>query len=158
MKWLNNRWQRLMESPIGKLLLQFIKFGMVGITNTAVSYAIYALILWLGGHYLVASVVSFVISVAWSYLLNNRFVFKKSEDETRVWWKALLKAYVSYGITGLVLANILLYLWIDVLGINQYLAFVINLVFTIPVNFLLNKLWAFKTEPRHSIEQSVEKE
>lgn len=147
-----------MESPIGKLLLQFIKFGMVGITNTAVSYAIYALILWLGGHYLVASVVSFVISVAWSYLLNNRFVFKKSEDETRVWWKALLKAYVSYGITGLVLANILLYLWIDVLGINQYLAFVINLVFTIPVNFLLNKLWAFKTEPRHSIEQSVEKE
>ena len=158
MKWLNNRWQRLMESPIGKLLLQFIKFGMVGVTNTAVSYAIYALILWLGGHYLVASVVSFVISVAWSYLLNNRFVFKKSEDETRVWWKALLKAYVSYGITGLVLANILLYLWIDVLGINQYLAFVINLVFTIPVNFLLNKLWAFKTEPRHSIEQGVEKE
>lgn len=147
-----------MERPIGKLLLQFIKFGMVGITNTAVSYAIYALILWLGGHYLVASVVSFVVSVAWSYLLNNRFVFKKSEDETRVWWKALLKAYVSYGITGLVLANILLYLWIDVLDINQYLAFVINLVFTIPVNFLLNKLWAFKTEPRPSIEQSVEKE
>lgn len=136
------RW--LGEHPTGKLLMQFIKFGLVGLTNTALSYAIYALILWLGGHYLLASIVSFVISVAWSYLLNNRFVFRAEGGESRVWWKTLLKTYVSYGVTGLLLANVLLYLWIDVLGVNQYLAFLLNLVFTIPANFLLNKLWAFK--------------
>lgn len=146
MKLVNIILQRLEEKPIGRQLLQFIKFGLVGLTNTALSYGIYALILWLGGHYLVASVVSFIISVAWSYMLNNRFVFKKSEGETRVWWKTLLKTYVSYGVTGLVLANVLLYLWIDVLGVNQYLAFILNLVITVPLNFLLNKLWAFKKE------------
>lgn len=148
------RW--LLERPSGKLLLQFIKFGLVGLTNTALSYSIYALILWLGGHYLLASIVSFVISVAWSYLLNNRFVFQKADGETRVWWKTLLKAYVSYGVTGLVLANILLYLWIDVLGVNQYLAFILNLVFTIPANFLLNKLWAFKKETGTADERDAE--
>jgi len=136
----------LVELPCGKLLLQFIKFGLVGLTNTTLSYGIYALILRLGGHYLAASIVSFIVSVAWSYMLNNRFVFQKANGETRVWWKTLLKAYVSYGVTGLVLANVLLYLWIDVLNVNQYLAFFLNLVFTIPVSFLLNKLWAFKKE------------
>ena len=146
----------LAEHPSGKLLMQFIKFGLVGLTNTALSYSIYALILWLGGHYLLASIVSFVISVAWSYLLNNRFVFQQADGETRVWWKTLLKAYVSYGVTGLVLANILLYLWIDVLGVNQYLAFILNLVFTIPTNFLLNKLWAFKKESRTANERDAE--
>lgn len=137
----------LAEDPKGIVLFQFIKFGLVGVTNTAVSYVIYALIIWLGGHYLLGSVVSFIISVAWSFLLNNRFVFRKEDGETRVWWKALLKAYVSYAATGLVLVNILLYLWIDVFGVNQYLAFFLNLVLTIPANFLLNKLWAFRKEP-----------
>lgn len=130
----------------GKVLLQFIKFGLVGVTNTAVSYSIYALIIWLGGHYLVASIVSFIISVAWSFLLNNRFVFRKESGEKRIWWKVLLKTYLSYAITGLVLANILLYLWIDVLGVNQYIAFFLNLILTIPTNFILNKMWAFRKQ------------
>lgn len=136
------------------LLVQFIKFGLVGVTNTAVSYGIYALILWLGGHYLLASVVSFVVSVAWSFLLNNRFVFQREAGETRVWWKVLLKTYLSYGFTGLLLANALLYLWIDVLGVNEYLAFFINLIITVPTNFLLNKLWAFRKEPQKNAADS----
>lgn len=144
-QWLN-------EDPKGKTLLQFVKFGLVGVTNTAVAYGIYALILMLGGHYLLGSVVSFLVSVAWSFLLNNRFVFKKEDGETRVWWKTLIKAYLSYGITGILLANVLLYLWIDVLGVNQYLAFFLNLIITIPTNFLLNKLWAFRRQPASSPE------
>jgi putative flippase GtrA len=136
----------LTTHPSGRLVAQFIRFGLVGLTNTALSYGIYALILWLGGHYILASVVSFVISVAWSFLLNNRFVFRKATGETRVWWKTLLKTYLSYGVTGLLLANALLYLWIDVLSVNQYIAFLLNLVITIPANFLLNRFWAFRTD------------
>lgn len=130
----------------GILLAQFIKFGLVGLTNTAISFAVYTSILLLGGHYLLGNIVSFMLSVAWSFLLNNRFVFRKNNGETRVWWKTLLKTYLSYGITGLLLANGLLYLWIDILRISPYVAFFINLTVTIPVNFLLNKLWAFRSE------------
>ncbi|MPM56047.1 hypothetical protein SDC9_102846 [bioreactor metagenome] len=136
----------LFTHPTGMLLGQFIRFGLVGVTNTALSYGIYALILWLGGHYILASVVSFVISVAWSFLLNNRFVFRKATGEARVWWKTLLKTYLSYGVTGLLLANALLYLWIDVFGVSQYIAFLLNLVITIPTNFLLNRFWAYRTD------------
>jgi putative flippase GtrA len=138
--------QWLKENPKGKLLWQFIKFGLVGLTNTAIAYAIYSVILLLGGHYLVGSIVSFVVSVAWSFLLNNRFVFRKQNGETRVWWKTLLKTYLSYGLTGLLLANGLLYVWVDLLKISPYLAFFLNLMITIPTNFLLNKLWAFRKE------------
>lgn len=134
----------LATNPAGELLLQFVKFGLVGLTNTAVAYAIYALVIWLGGHYIVANIVSFVVSVAWSFLLNNRFVFQKEAGEERVWWRVLLKTYLSYALTGLILANVLLYLWVDVLNVNQYVAFFLNLIFTIPANFLLNKFWAFR--------------
>ena len=142
---LNSEKSRFSEHPAGRLLTQFIRFGLVGVTNTAISYGIYALVLWLHGHYILASVLSFLISVAWSFLLNSRFVFRTEEGASRVWWKTLLKTYLSYGLTGLLLANALLYLWIDILGVNEYIAFLFNLVITIPANFLLNKLWAFRS-------------
>ena len=47
---------------------------------------------------------------------------------------------------GKYLSNILSYVWIRVFGISRYLAPLINLVVSIPVNFLMNKLWAFKGE------------
>ncbi len=122
---------------------QFISFGLIGGLNTFLSLGIYWLVIYLGGHYLVGSVLGFVITVAISYVLNNIFTFKG--DEKPIWsLKNLVKVYVSYALTGLILNNILLWLWIDVLGINQNLAPVINLFFTIPLNFLLNKFWAYK--------------
>lgn len=129
---------------IRALFRQFVKFGIVGVTNTIISYVIYAAMVYAGCHYLVASVTSFVISVAWSFYWNNRMVFTMAKGETRSLWRSLVKTYMSYALTGLVLANVLLFLEIDILGLNAYIAPIINLVITVPINFYLNKNWAFK--------------
>lgn len=130
--------------------MQFVRFCLVGLTTTIISYIIYAVLVWIGAHYLIASVVSFIVSVAWSFLLNNRYVFKTGVDEKRVWWKTLLKTYVSYTAVGLVLANILLFLWVDVLGISEYIGPIINLLITIPLNYILNKFWAYRKKSETS--------
>jgi len=39
----------------------------------------------------------------------------------------------------------LLWLWTDVIGISKFLAPLISLLITVPVNFLMNKFWTFKT-------------
>ena len=65
---------------------------------------------------------------------------KKAKKEI---WAALFKTYVSYGFTGLILNNILSVLWVSVLHISKMLAPIINLVISIPINFFMNKLWAF---------------
>lgn len=129
-------------------LAQFIKFGVVGLSNTLLSYAIYLLTLLilsplkLSWDYFVASVLSFVLSVLWSYFWNNRFVFKQ-DSKKRSFWKSLFKTYLSYAFTGIVLGNILLYVWVALLGIPKTLAPLLSLVITVPLNFLLNKYWAF---------------
>ena len=134
-----------------ELLIQFIKFGIVGVTNTVVSYVINVATLFLLGHahifqrwdYIIANTVAFILSVLWSFYWNNKYVFKLNEGEQRSIWKALLKTYVSYGFTGIILNNILLVLWVRVIGINKMLAPIINLIINIPINFFMNKLWAF---------------
>ena len=129
-------------------LAQFIKFGLVGLSNTLLSYAIYLLTLLLmsplklSWDYFVASVLSFVLSVLWSYFWNNRFVFKQGSNK-RSFWRSLFKTYLSYAFTGIILGNILLYVWVALLGIPKTLAPLLSLVITVPLNFLLNKYWAF---------------
>lgn len=131
-----------------EILAQFIKFGLVGLSNTLLSYAIYLLTLLilsplkLSWDYFVASVLSFVLSVLWSYFWNNRFVFKQ-DSKKRSFWKSLFKTYLSYAFTGIILGNILLYVWVALLGIPKTLAPLLSLVITVPLNFLLNKYWAF---------------
>ena len=132
--------------------VQFIKFGIVGLSNTLLSYLLYVSVLKFlirfdilhQYHYLLAQLLAFVLSVLWSFYWNNKTVFKLEEDKTRSVWKSLIKTYISYSLTGLWLNSVLLLLWIEICGISEYIAPVINLIFSIPLNFLINKYWAFK--------------
>lgn len=121
---------------------QFIKFGLVGVSNTLISLGIYYLFVYFDKKlYLVGSIVGFVISVLNSFYWNNRFVFK-TEGQGE-WLKKLIKTYVSYGGTTL-LSTILLYLEVEKLRINEDVAPLINLAITVPLNYFVNKLWAFR--------------
>ena len=132
--------------------LQFVKFGLVGVTNTVISYLINVVVLLflkpyeVSWDFVAANTIAFILSVLWSFMLNSIFVFKQEEGEKRNPWKTLLKTYIAYGFTGIVLNNILSFIWINLFGISKYIAPLINLIISIPVNFFMNKLWAFKGE------------
>jgi len=82
-----------------------------------------------------------------SYLLNSRFVFQEEEEhEKQPWYKALAKVYASYAFTELVVVGVLLYVQERLFGVPHYIATLVNLCVTVPVNFLLNKFWAFRNK------------
>lgn len=131
-------------------LVQFIKFGIVGGINTVLSYEIYFLVIKLGGHYAVANFVAFVITVFISYILNGNFVFdyenkdKSDKRKIKIDLKSLVKVYASYSITSLFLATLLLWIEVDIIGLPEEIGPIINLFITVPVNFILNKFWAYR--------------
>ncbi len=122
-----------------ELFCQFLKFGLVGISNTLLALAIYYTWLFLTGSYMQANFVSWVLSVLNAFYWNNRYVFKNNQD----WKKALLKTYFSYGLSLLVSTG-LLYIQIEKLGVSEKIAPLITLSVTVPMNFLLNKFWTFR--------------
>ncbi len=124
--------------------MQFVKFGLVGVSNTLISYVVYLVGVFVGMHYLVASILGFIISVVNAFFWNNRYVFKTEEGEQRNILESFCKTVLSYAGTGLVLNNILLVIQIDFLSWPETMAPLVNLLITIPLNFLLNKLWAFR--------------
>ena len=132
-------------------IFQFVKFGIVGVSNTVVSYVIYLIAIYLlqmgalfpNTDYLIAQFFGFVISVLWSFYWNRKFVFQ-ADGEQVPWLRALLKTYASYAFTGLFLNSVLAVIWVEWLHISKLIAPIFNLLLSVPINFLLNKFWAFK--------------
>ncbi|MCI9189430.1 MAG: GtrA family protein [Lachnospiraceae bacterium] len=126
-------------------LRQFLKFGMVGAVNTVLSYLITnACYYGFHLHEQICNLISFVITVLISYLLNSRFVFRQQDGNRQPWYRALAKVYASYALTELVLMGILLFIQERLLGIPHFIATFLNLCITVPLNFVLNKFWAYR--------------
>ena len=126
--------------------IQFVKFAVVGVSNFAISYVVYAVFIGLKFNWIIASVAGFVISVLNSFYWNDKYVFKKEEGQQRMKFIALGKTFMSYAFSGLILANVLLFLWNEALHINPLLGPIINLFITTPINYFMNKIWAFKVK------------
>lgn len=135
-----------------KTVIQFVKFGIVGISNTALGYIIYATTLktlrlfdlFPSVDIYISQFVMFMLSVAWSFYWNNKMVFKQESGEKRNIISALWKTYVSYAFTSLFLSEVLLLIEVRFLDINEYIAPIINLFITVPLNFVIQKFWAFR--------------
>ena len=127
-----------------KTLIQFIKFGIVGVSNTVISYLVYLLLVKFDSHYLIASIAGFILSVLNSYYWNSKYVFKDKTAQRNP-WRTLLKTFGSYAGTGLILSNLLLIMWIELFHIREEWAPILNLPITTIVNYILNKFWAYKT-------------
>ena len=134
-----------------QLFIQFFKFGIVGLSNTIIAYVVYVLLLQIGIYYIIANVISFFAGTINSFFWNNKFVFKRHEKNV---YLPFIRTVISYAITGLVLANLLLYFFVEILNISKYLAPLLNLIVTVPANFVLNKFWVFK-EHKAASETSV---
>lgn len=93
-----------------------------------------------------ANALGFFVSVLNAYFWSSKFVFKKGKGESRNVVFSLVKTYIAYAFTGLLLASILLYLYIDKIHVSEYIAQIMVLAITIPINYIINKYWSFKTK------------
>jgi putative flippase GtrA len=121
------------------LASQLIKFCMVGVTNNIISLSIYYSMVYIGIHYFIANAVAFAVSVLWAYWLNGKFVFKGSKRSAG----SLVRVYLSYGFS-LLLSSLILYVTIDLWGISPYIAPLISIAITTPINFVLNRQWVYR--------------
>jgi putative flippase GtrA len=123
--------------------LQFIKFGLVGVSNTLVAWACYYFFLWVDEDlYVVGSVVGGIVSIANAFYWNDKYVFKSINNDWKSKLKRLGRTYISYSGTS-VLGVLLLWAEVSFFGISKVLAPPINLLITVPLNFLINKYWTF---------------
>lgn len=123
------------------LIIQFVKFGIVGFSNTFISLGVYYALVYFGVYYLLANACGFVVSVINAFYWNNKYVFKDKTETSMV--RTFLKVFASYG-GSFCISTVLIFVMVNLLGISEWWAPLLRLAVTVPINFLLNKLWAFR--------------
>jgi len=117
------------------LLKQIIKFGIVGGLAFLIDYSIFALLTFIGIHYLLAQLISFSISLAFNYCASIKWVFDTNSKSSN----ALLIIFVFLSIIGLIINEILLYIGIDIIGINELITKLFSTLIVMIYNFITRK-------------------
>lgn len=125
-------------------LLPLIRYLIIAFVDTVLSYSVYGILLFCGAHYLVGSVAGFTASTVSAFYLNTRFVFTPKGKKPEYTIRGLVKTFCSYGFTGVVTYNLLLMMWIEIFHIPKLIAPVLSSAINFPINFCLNKYWAFR--------------
>jgi putative flippase GtrA len=146
MKWLMNKLGVEDTESFWKLLWQIVKFGLVGVSNTVVSMVVYYIFLWIDEDmYMVGSIMGTIISILNAFIWNDLFVFTGNPKDFKSVMLRLGKTYVSYGGTSL-LSMAMLWIEVNFFGVDRVIAPIVNLLITIPLNYLINKFWTFKNK------------
>jgi putative flippase GtrA len=137
--------------PLGRLrapvVVQFVKFGLVGISNTLITFAVYTLLLKVFGvWYLAASAIGFAVGATNGFLLNRRWTFREhvGDSLTPVRWA------VVQGV-GLGVNEALLYAFVHDAKLDKLLAQAFATIFVTVTTFFANRAWTFRVHPQLAV-------
>ncbi|MBR6133648.1 MAG: GtrA family protein [Bacilli bacterium] len=124
-----------------KLLLNNtkIRFLIVGCLNTIVGYSIYAILIYLNINYLIANTISTIIGIIHSYIWNRLFTFKSNNNIKKEILKFISVYFISY-----VLGLLNLYILVNILNTNKYIAGIINIFITTIISWFGHRYFSFR--------------
>ena len=124
-----------------KLLMQILKFGVVGGTAFIIDYGIFTILSQLLGiHYLIASIISFSISVIYNYILSIKWVFDVSKKQTS---KEFI-IFIILSVIGLGLNSLIMYVSVDLMHIHEMISKIIATAIVMVYNFITRKIFIEK--------------
>lgn len=116
---------------------QLARFLVVGVGNTALSFAVYRLLFWAGTPYVLAAPVAFAAGAVNGYVFNRRWTFA-ARDTSRA---RIL--YVAVQVVGAASTSLLVYAFVHGAHVGRGWAY---LAAAPPVTigmFAANRLWTF---------------
>ena len=135
--------RELLERVAHPVAVQFVKFGIVGVSNTLLTFAVYTLLLKVVGvWYLAASAIGFVVGATNGFLLNRRWTFRGHVGDafTPVRWTVVQGC-------GLLTNLGLVYLFVEEISVDKLIAQACATVIVTVLTFLANRAWTFRMHP-----------
>jgi putative flippase GtrA len=124
------------------LVAQFVKFGIVGVSNTLLAFTVYILLVKVFGvWYIAASAIGFAVGAVNGFLLNRRWTFREHVGDalTPVRWCVVQGC-------GL-LANLgLVFLFVDDVRLDKLVGQAFATAIVVVLTFFANRAWTFRVD------------
>ena len=121
-------------------IIQFITFNIIGLTNTLLTTLLFFLLIYLENNYINSLFFVYFIGILFSFYMNKNFTFKYASSNTMVLFIKMCSSYII-----IFMLNVgLLFILIEKILINKYLAQIIAMFLLIIISFMLQKFFVFK--------------
>lgn len=122
-------------------LATLIKFGIVGVMNTAVDALVFTMLAALGTPALIAQVISYSCGVLNSYWWNGQWTFR---DARRQGPNNELLRFVITNLIVLALSSLILFLSNNILGLNLVISKAAATLLGMILNYIGSRYWVFR--------------
>lgn len=117
-----------------------ILYGIIGCFSSGLDFLAYTLFVSvLGWHYIVSNVLSVLVGITTSFILNRNINFKV-KDKT----KQRFSIFLFVGLCGMLLSNLILWLCVEQAGMNKIVSKLLSIILVVLFQYILNKNITFK--------------
>ena len=119
-----------------------ILYGIIGCFTSGLDFVVFTILSkYIGIYYIVANCISVLVGITTSFILNRSFNFKVKD---KIGQRFVI--FITVGLCGLVLSNIILYVGVDMLQGGKTIVKIISIIFVVFFQFLLNKFVTFRVK------------
>lgn len=141
----------MIEKTICRILGKFcnaesLTYIFFGVLTTAVDWISYRILWGLGADYRVSTALSWAAAVLFAFVTNKFFVFRSFDMSPGYLWKEFVSFVACRAATGiLTMAGMIL--MVGVLHWNEFLGKLVVSAVSLVLNYILSKVFIFKTDP-----------
>jgi putative flippase GtrA len=125
-----------------KGLIQLIKFGIVGISNTLVDFLVYSILIYV---FLIkpeiSQACSYTIGTINSFIFNKKWTFKTEKNKNS---KLQALRFIIINAFSLILSSVSISYLIEELNVHKIIAKILVILLTQVINYLGYKMLVFK--------------
>ena len=135
--------KRYLEDPRMQQLLKLVKFGITGMLNTIIDFAVYTLLVsvFSAGLYF-SQVISYCAGTLNSYIINRKWTFSTKNG----FFSGELVRFLLLNICMMFLGMAIIYLGTQVLMLHALVAKLLSVCMVLIVNFLISNFWVFRSK------------
>ena len=123
-----------------KEIINYLIFGGLTTLISIITYALFAKVFHID--YLISNVLSWIIAVLFAYITNKIYVFEsKSKKNIKE-----ITSFFFFRVVSLIIEMIILYIFVDILHIDDLVTKIIAQIIVIVSNYAFSKVFVFKKD------------
>lgn len=121
-------------------IVEFIRYGFWGMISVIINLLLFYIFVAVHCPYIIANMVSYILAVIFSYIVNNKYIFqgnRKNNDKIKK-----IKYFLMRG-SSIFVDSLLLAFFYQICGFTLILSKIIDSVLLIISTYILSKYWIF---------------